>query len=351
VFEQQCEIIDANVRIRAKTGGACLQNPSDPDATYDGKKGPGFKVQLSESCSDDNDVQLIVAALPQTAASPDADALGEVLDDLKEKNCLPETMTADTAYGGDENVQQAAALGVDLMSPVAGPKGEDAAATASGAEALPNENGTPKSNATPAASSETGMSPPMELLSIDDFAVDERTGKVTACPTGRIPLQTIHDPEAGTTTIEMHATDCENCSFRTACPIQKKRGHYRLVYTDRQRRLAARRQEEKTDVFREEYAKRSGIESTNSGLKRRLGLGKLRVRGRKAVDHAIYLKVAGWNLLRAVASGRLRASARAQSGFTRRFWLRWRAFLMHMRSILPTFTSSEWPCIPVTQLY
>jgi hypothetical protein len=28
----------------------------------------------------------------------------------------------------------------------------------------------------------------MEKLTIDDFAMDERTGKVEACPSGRLPL-------------------------------------------------------------------------------------------------------------------------------------------------------------------
>ena len=102
---------------------------------------------------------------------------------------------------------------------------------------------------------------------------------------------------------------------------------YRLTYTDKQRRLEERRQEEQTDVFKERYAKRSGIESTNSGLKRRLGLGKLRVRGRKAVFHAIYLKVAGWNLLRAVASGRLAGAGKARLGLARWFWRQWIACL------------------------
>ena len=352
VFEQQCEIVDAKVQVRSKTGGACLQNPSDPDATYDAKKGPGHKVQLSETCSDDNDVQLIVAALPQTAASPDAAALEEVLADLEKKDCLPDTMLADTAFGGDENVQMAAAKGVDLVSPVAGPKGDAAAnaeATTGETGALPDENGMPSSNAASAA--ETSPTAAMEPLSIDDFAMDERTGKVTACPTGRIPLQTIHDPEAGTATIDMRAADCENCPFRPACPIEKKRGQYRLTYTDRQRRLEARRQEQKTDVFREEYAKRSGIESTNSGLKRRLGLGKLRVRGRKAVNHAVYLKAAGWNLLRAVASGRLRASALAQLGPARRLWRLLTAKLIRIHGIIRLFFAKQGTCVPAMEIH
>jgi len=52
---------------------------------------------------------------------------------------------------------------------------------------------------------------------------------------------------------------------------------------------------------------RSGIESTNSGLKNRLGLGRLRVRGRGSVFRVIWHKLAGWNVLRAAASKKLRA--------------------------------------------
>ncbi len=28
--------------VRTKTGGNCMQNPSDTEATYDGHKGPGY---------------------------------------------------------------------------------------------------------------------------------------------------------------------------------------------------------------------------------------------------------------------------------------------------------------------
>ena len=301
VFTQQCELVEAKVQVREKTGGDCMQNPSDPEATYDGHKGEGYQLQLSETCSPSNDVQLIVAALPQTAVNSDADALPKVLEDLEEKKWLPVVMTADTSYGGDGNVQLAAEKGVELVSPVSGCQPDRASEEEPKANAslLPSDKGT-----SPAAA--------MEPLTIDDFAVDERTGRVTACPSGRIPLEMIHDAKAGTTSLEMAAKDCQACAFRSACPIQRKQGgRYRLGYTDKQGRLAARRREEDTEAFRERYAIRSGIESTNSGLKRRLGLGQLRVRGRKAVFHALYLKVAGWNVFRAVASGRLVAKVAA----------------------------------------
>ena len=70
--------------------------------------------------------------------------------------------------------------------------------------------------------------------------------------------------------------------------------------------------EEATEVFQERYAPRSGIESTNSGLKNRLGLGRLRVRGRGSVFRVILRKVAGWNVLRAAASVKLRAWVKTQ---------------------------------------
>jgi hypothetical protein len=280
VFAQQCEIVEERVQVRTKTGGACVQNPSDRDATYDGKKGQGYQAQFSETCSGANDVQLIVSALPQTAVESDANALAPVLEDLQKRDLLPEEMLADTSYGSDDNVQKAAALNVEVISPV------------SGATTTPQDQ-----DATGAVAAK---------LTIDDFAVDERTGKVEACPAGRIPLQVVYDAETTTTTIHMSPEDCGACPFRAQCPIESGKSTCKVSYTDKQRRLEGRRREQETEVFRERYAKRSGLESTNSGIKRRLGLGQLRVRGRRAVNHAIYLKVAGWNLLRAAASGQLR---------------------------------------------
>ena len=88
--------------------------------------------------------------------------------------------------------------------------------------------------------------------------------------------------------------------------MEKIKGQYKLEHTGKQRRLAGRRREQQTEVFRERYKTRGGIEGTNSGLKRKTGLGQLRVRGRPAVFHAVYLKIAGWNMLRASACAKMR---------------------------------------------
>ena len=279
IFGQQCELSGAKVVVKAKTGGDCVQNPSDPDATYDGHKGPGYQIQLSETCVPSNEVQLITGTLPQTACEPDGGAVVPMLDQLEQAARLPDEMLADTLYTGDENVQAAAARGVDLVGPVPG------RAPASDPEAL----------------------------SVDDFAWDERTGTIDACPAGHKPTSCSHDAATATTRFEMPASACSECPFRKQCPIKSTNdGTFTLDVTDKERRLAGRRVEEATEVFQERYAPRSGIESTNSGLKNRLGLGRLRVRGRGSVFRVLLHKVAGWNVLRAAASAKLRAWVKTQ---------------------------------------
>jgi hypothetical protein len=280
IFNEQCEVVGGKVEIRTKTGGDCIQNPSDPDATYDGHKGQGYQIQISETYSDKNEVQLIMAALPQTACEVDGAAVTPILNQLKEKDVLPEEMAADGAYGSDENVQTAATYGVDLIAPIAG--------------------------RTPAAANP-------DALTIDDFAIDERTGHVDACPQSHVPLRVERNAETGQTLVEMPAEACSGCPLLDLCPIKKTRaGRYELDFTDKEQRLAARRREQDTEVFQERYAPRAGVESTNSGMKNRCGLGKLRVRGRGSVFRVLYHKIAGWNMLRAAASEKVRAWVAAQ---------------------------------------
>ncbi len=274
IFQQQCEVVEGRVVVIPKTGGDVIQNPSDLDATYDGHKGQGYQVQLSETCSTENDVQLITGVIPETACANDSEAVRPMLEQLAANGLTPEQMLADTAYGSDENYATAESFGVELIAPV------------------------------PGRDPELGA----EELTLDDFAHNEITGSVEACPAGHAPLQVTRDEATHTTIVEMPAALCASCPLRKLCPIQQTpAGNAKVEFTDQARRTAARRCEEETDVFRERYAQRAGIESTNSGLKNRLSLGWLHVRGRGAVFRTILLKVSGWNVLRASASKTLRA--------------------------------------------
>ena len=177
IFQQQCEVVEGRVVVMAKTGGDVIQNPSDLDATYDGHKGQGYQVQLSETCSDGNDVQLITGVIPETANANDSDAVRPMLEQLDANGLTPEQMAADTAYGSDENYAIAESFGVELIAPVPG-RAPDVRA---------------------------------EDLTLDDFAHNEVTGSVDACPAGHAPRHVMRDEATLTTVVEMPAATCASC--------------------------------------------------------------------------------------------------------------------------------------------
>jgi hypothetical protein len=279
IFYEQCEVHEDKVIVKEKTGKTVMQNPSDPEATYDGHKGPGYQAQITETCHPDNEAQLITCVVPQTAAVPDEASVAPVLEELQASGLLPNEMLGDTHYPSDENVQLAERYGVELVGPVPG------------AEPVQRPDD----------------------LTLDDFVIDEQTEQVTCCPNGQTPVSSVHDPAQGKTRTTMPPAACGRCAFRHQCPVEEGPDGYHLEHTAKQRRVAGRRREQQTEVFRERYRRRNGIESTNSGLKRRLGLGRLRVRGRRRVFQAIYLKIAGWNILRAAVCAKMREWVHAKA--------------------------------------
>jgi hypothetical protein len=125
LFGEHCQIQEKRIIVRAKArdeqGGSAstLQNPSDLEAGY-GHKGPGYQVQLAESSHEDNDVQLVLVCLPQSAAESDANAAVDVITELTTRGHKPDEVASDTAYGSDENYLHAQAHGIDWISPTPG---------------------------------------------------------------------------------------------------------------------------------------------------------------------------------------------------------------------------------------
>jgi hypothetical protein len=291
IFYEQCEVHEEKVCIKKKTGGNVMQNPSDPGASYDGHKGPGYQVQIAETCNPENEVQLITCAIPQTAAEPDGGSVEKVLENLETNDLLPDELLVDTHYTGDENVQLAEEKGVELVGPV--PSGS--------------------------SKNRDDDKDEYEQLNVDDFDIDEQSEEVVCCPASHEPQSSEHNSETGKTKTVMSESACSQCEFFAQCPVEKIKGQYKLEHTAKQRRLAGRRREQDTEVFRERYKTRGGIEGTNSGLKRKTGMGQLRVRGRPAVFHAIYLKIAGWNILRASVCAKMREIVYARANMAV-FW-------------------------------
>jgi hypothetical protein len=269
VFNEQCTVEEKRVKIKEKAGSRVLQNPSDPDATYDGLKGPGYQVQVAETCTE-GDVQLITAVIPQTAAEIDCEAVLPICRDLQEIELVPETMACDAAYGSDANVQNCKAQEVELISPVNRSKRNDG------------------------------------KMHVDDFDIDPVTECVRRCPAGHAPLESTHNLSTGKTCSIFDGALCGTCPNLAKCPATGKGKRRTFYHTPAQRRNAERLKKELTPAFRSAYAKRAGIEGSFSRIKSCLGLHRLRVRGSQSVFMALFLKLAGWNILQAAKSITLR---------------------------------------------
>lgn len=240
-----------------------LQNPSDPDAGYNGYKGQGYQVQVAESygTSEDTDtLNLITGVIVEPAHKRDAHALIPLIETTAELGLKPKEALADTLYGGVENCRKAEALGVEIVSPVKG--------------AGPNAS------------------------SLTEFTMNS-VNEVTACPAGCSPECTVHQNDSYIAFFSKRA--CRGCSRKEMCPTKSRKRGRTLRYDDKAIRLARRRVYEESPEFRDRYRFRAGIEGTMSQLDRLTGIKNLRVKGMSAVSFAACLKAAAINIIRAAA--------------------------------------------------
>ena len=243
-----------------------LQNPSDPDASYDGHKGQGYQMQVAETYSRDQtqkkkSLSLITEVIVEPAHRSDAEALIPLIEATQERGVGPEQVLADSLYGGDDNCQKAKERSVEVISPVIGRH---------------QENG----------------------LTLADFSWTDE-GTIKACPQGHVAQKVKH--KKGKHTAIFSPGICTVCPRINDCPVKAgKKGSY-LHYDEKALRLAKRRAYEKTPAFQEVYRFRAGVEGTMSQLDRKTRLKHLRVRGLRAISFCATLKAAGLNLLRAAA--------------------------------------------------
>ncbi len=134
--------------------------------------------------------------------------------------------------------------------------------------------------------------------------------KETIKNTGVTPSKSMFYSKSNTIRTTIPAEYCNSCEQRKNCPVKRAKRGFRIAHTAKDRRLEKRRKKEATDEFRKVYSKRSGIESTNSGIKRRTGMSRLRVRGKESVFQAMILRMAGWNIFQAAKTEKAREYVR-----------------------------------------
>jgi hypothetical protein len=271
LFDEQCEIVDGNeLRIRIPKEVRCdnMNNPSDPDSSYNGHKGRGYTAQVMETYTEVDhgekkvpDIVTYVAINKMTEM--DTQAMKPALDEVEERGIKPEVVTADTPYGAYANRVDALSRGVEIVAP-----------------------------SQPPQYYRSGM------LSIEHFELDA-DGFVIKCPAGQVP-KTVNAMK-DRMDARFEKSTCATCELAHFCPCGKRalkgvkpRLWYRYKRLERRNRLLY----EQTAEFLDKYRWRAGIEGTMSRLKHWLKLDRLRVRGRPAVSLALRFKVLGLNVLR-----------------------------------------------------
>ena len=253
-----------------------LQSPHDPDTTYSGHKGKGYEVQIAETCCEENPTQIITHVAVTPSSGSDTDVTVPVVEALAERKVRPDELFADTAYGSGRNAFEAACLGTEVVSPVAGPAPRESPAT--------EQEGPPR-------------------LTAVDFQIDVTGAQATVCPAGHQSIKE-YELEDAPERVEVHFARavCDPCPLRSRCPVKLDR--YERSYVLKadlvKVNIERRRRTEATEAWRKRYAVRAGIEGTNSELKRRHGLGCLRVRGGRRVRLAVYLKALACNIKRMI---------------------------------------------------
>jgi hypothetical protein len=245
-----------------------LQNPSDPDATYSGHKGQGYQVQVMETYTETEDklekaetLNLITYVKTEKACQSDAKALLPAIESVEEREPGAKEVSADSLYGSHDNIETAKSKGVEVVSPTMG-------------------TGTKKD------------------VTLADFEFsDDR--HVVSCPEGNKPV--VSDVNDDRFIQKFCPVTCAGCPCVSDCPVKAGKKYYYLRYTQKEQRLARRRQYEQTDEFKDRYRWRAGSEATMSEFDRRTGVKHLRVRGFKAVRYCAALKAIGINLFRAAA--------------------------------------------------
>lgn len=283
LLDEQCEVSgeadEEPVRLREpkEIGGSTLQSPHDPDATY-GHKGKGYELQLAETCVDTNPYQVVTTLDVTGAHVSDIHATVGIVEGLAARDLRPETLLADTAYSGGENIVVCAELGTTLLAPVQDPT----------AEAAPDP-----------FLGEPAPEPEPSTADLGAFTFNATYDQVITCPAGHAPMEQHVGENAFFATFA--ADRCASCPLADTCPARRlASGERRLRWRDRAAATATRQRIQDTAAFKEEYRDRSGIESTNAELKGRHGAKKLRVRRAPRVSLALHLKVLALNVKRAV---------------------------------------------------
>src|SRR5262249_55665932 len=228
-----------------------ISSPYDVEARYAKKHTTtwvGYKVHLTEACEDDAP-HLITHVETTPGPVADGDATPQIHEALQAKDLLPGRHLTDTGYLDAELlVNSRKEYGVDLVGPT-----------------RPDYRWQAQAG---------------EGFAAGDFQVDWE-GERVICPEGRVSIGWTAAVDRGhneVVKVKFSTRDCRACPSKEKC-TQGKRRTVTLRPREQYEALASARSRERTEEFRQEYAKRAGVEGTLSHGVRTCGLRRSRYVG------------------------------------------------------------------------
>ncbi len=283
VWQQYYEVSEGQARWRAgpqaQQDEGVIRSPYDPEARCGQKREivwMGFKVHLTETCqtqpveaAQDQErraaPQLIVQVQTTLANVQDVEVTATIQHELARVDLLPDEQATDTGYiDADLLVSSQRDYGIRLLGPV-----------------LADTSWQAKAG---------------KGFDLAHFQVDWQ-GQQVICPQGQRSSRWSVCPER--IEVEFARQTCGGCPCRTDCTRAQFTG--RVVHLRPQaayEALQARRAEQQTLEFRQQYATRAGIEGTHSQGVRRMGLRRARYEGLQKTHFQHVLTAVAINLVR-----------------------------------------------------
>jgi len=261
--EKNVRVAKANKDIAADS----LQSAHDPDVTYRKKASKGhvgLVVNLTETCADENPVQMITDYTVEKNSVGDAQMLEKRIPELTEKTDVAD-MYVDGGYFSTDLEKVAQAAGITMHY-----------------------------------TDITGKKPDPEKILLTEFTIKDQK-IVETCPEGHAPYSCQFNGKSNVILAYFDKNTCLDCARQEVCPVEIKKNNAALRVEQKEVITAEVRQRlEDKSARQEATSKRAAIEGTNSSLKRSQGAGRLNVRGKVKATLVIGMKIIGHNFKQVV---------------------------------------------------
>lgn len=279
VWNQQFDHVEGQLRWRSHdelpASATRIASPHDDEARYSTKRSVtwvGYKVHVTETCEPDLP-HLIVQVETTPATDDDSTAIPTIHAKLSQRGHTPSEHLVDAGYTSGEHIETSARqYGIDLVGPV------------------PADNSWQTQDA--------------QAFGFSKFRINWAE-KQAVCPQGKVS-QHWHEEKGPrgkpTIQVQFRRSDCRACPVRTHCTRSATGSRTLTLHPQAvHEALQNARQRQETDEFKQQYARRAGIEGTLSQAVNEMGIRRSRYIGQAKTHLQHVLTAAALNIRRVLA--------------------------------------------------